>query len=106
MTKKNLNRTSPPISRKMDAKTLLVNAQEHLDQRGIDYDSLDGERSMKATVEAFRAITGHPLTEREGWLFMVLLKAVRAQQSPTKLDSYEDGAAYFALAGESVQEKP
>ena len=31
---------------------------------------------------------------------MVLLKAVRSQQGKYKSDSYEDGAAYFALMGE------
>jgi hypothetical protein len=33
---------------------------------------------------------------------MALLKAVRSQQGAFKMDSFEDGAAYFALAGESA----
>src|SRR5690606_3707051 len=61
-----------------------------------------GERSMCATVEAFRAITGIRVTQEQGWLFMALLKAVRSQQGDYRADSYEDGAAYFALAGEAA----
>ena len=33
---------------------------------------------------------------------MALLKAVRSQQGAYRADSYEDGAAYFALAGEAA----
>jgi hypothetical protein len=33
---------------------------------------------------------------------MALLKAVRTQQGDYKADSFIDGAAYFALAGESA----
>ena len=33
---------------------------------------------------------------------MALLKAVRSQQGDYRADSYEDGAAYFALAGEAA----
>ena len=37
---------------------------------------------------------------------MALLKAVRSQQGAYRADSYEDGAAYFALMGEAaVQER-
>lgn len=56
---------------------------------------------MSATVEAFRAVTGVDMTEEQGWLFMAVLKAVRSQQGDYRADSYEDGAAYFALAGEA-----
>ena len=57
---------------------------------------------MSATVEAFGAITGVDMTEEQGWLFMAVLKAVRSQQGGYRADSYEDGAAYFALAGEAA----
>lgn len=70
--------------------------------RAATYDKPEGERSMGATVEAFKAVTGHALTEEQGWLFMTLLKAVRSQQGAYRADSYEDGAAYFALAGEAA----
>lgn len=57
---------------------------------------------MAATVGAFLAVSGVSLTEEQGWLFMALLKAVRSQQGNYRADSYEDGAAYFALAGEAA----
>lgn len=70
--------------------------------RAATYDKPEGERSMGATVEAFRAVTGIRVTQEQGWLFMALLKAVRSQQGDYRADSYEDGAAYFALAGEAA----
>ena len=73
-----------------------------MSDRAATYDRPQGERSMSATVEAFRAVSGISLTEEQGWLFMALLKAVRSQQGAYRADSYEDGAAYFALAGEAA----
>lgn len=70
--------------------------------RAFTYDKPQGERSMGATVAAFNAVTGHQLTEEQGWLFQVLLKAVRSQQGAFRLDCYEDGAAYFGLMGEAA----
>lgn len=89
----------------MKAHEILNAAAGHLADRAKTYDKPEGERSMAATVEAFKAVTGHELTETQGWLFMALLKAVRSQQNAFKLDSYEDGAAYFALAGESASQE-
>src|SRR5690606_34517339 len=77
-------------------------AADHLKDRAETYDKPAGERSMAATVSAFHAVTGVSMTEEQGWLFMVLLKAVRSQQGRFKADNYEDGAAYFALAGEAA----
>lgn len=84
------------------AADVLGTAQGHLVDRGTTYDKPEGERSMGNTVDAFNVITGQQLTEEQGWLFMVLLKAVRTQQGQFKLDNYEDGAAYFALASEAA----
>ena len=84
------------------AHEILQAAQQHMDDRARTYDKPEGERSMSATVEAFSAITGVDMTEEQGWLFMALLKAVRSQQGDYRADSYEDGAAYFALAGEAA----
>lgn len=84
----------------MKAHDILAAAQSHMQDRAATYDKPEGERSMGATVEAFRAITGIRVTQEQGWLFMALLKAVRSQQGAYRADSYEDGAAYFALAGE------
>lgn len=86
----------------MKAHDILNAAAKHMEDRAETYDRPEGERSMSATVEAFKAVTGHRLTEEQGWLFMALLKAVRSQQGALRMDSYEDGAAYFALAGEAA----
>lgn len=85
------------------AAGILDAAQRHMRDRAATYDSA-GERSIGKTVRAFNTITGDGLmnTEERGWLFMMLLKAVRAQSGNLRMDSYEDGAAYFALAGEAA----
>ena len=75
---------------------------KHMEDRAKTYDKPEGERSMRATVRAFQQITGIHIDEEQGWLFMAMLKAVRSQQGPYRADSYEDGAAYFALAGEAA----
>ena len=84
------------------AHEILQAAQKHMDDRASTYDKPEGERSMGGTISAFKAITGVTLTEEQGWLFMAVLKAVRSQQGDYRADSYEDGAAYFALAGEAA----
>lgn len=84
------------------AASILTAALGHMRERAATYDKPEGERSMGATVDAFEAVTGVSMTEEQGWLFMALLKAVRSQQGAYRADSYEDGAAYFALAGEAA----
>lgn len=84
------------------AQSILQAAQSHMQDRAATYDRPAGERSMAATVGAFREITGVYMTEEQGWLFMSTLKAVRSQQGDYRADSYEDGAAYFGLAGEAA----
>jgi len=84
------------------AHEILQAAQKHMQDRARTYDKPEGERSMEGTISAFKAITGVALTEEQGWLFMAVLKAVRSQQGDYRADSYEDGAAYFALAGEAA----
>lgn len=88
----------------MKAPDFLNAAISHMKDRAATYDRPSGERSAGAAVDAFMAITGDGLmnTEERGWLFMILLKAARSQQGQYKADSYEDGAAYFALAGETA----
>ncbi|WP_268623915.1 DUF6378 domain-containing protein [Paenibacillus alvei] len=81
---------------------VLEAARKHMLDRAATYDSPDGERSMKATVQAFNAIHGTELTEAQGWTFMTLLKLVRtAQREAYHADSYEDAAAYVGLAAEA-----
>ena len=87
------------------AHEILQAAQQHMKDRAKKYDNPKGERSMAATVTAFNAVTGLTMTEEQGWLFMVMLKAVRSQQGDYHEDSYEDGAAYFSLAGECASKQ-
>lgn len=86
------------------AHDILNNAVGHMRDRAATYDKPEGERSMAATVAAFLAVTGDGAmnTVERGWLFMAMLKAVRSQQGGYRADNYEDGAAYFALAGETA----
>lgn len=74
----------------------------HMTDRAATYDAPSGERSMDKTVTAFNTITGHALTEEQGWLFMELLKQVRSQQGNYRADNYEDAVAYAALRGEAA----
>ncbi len=86
------------------AVQLLDKASDHMSQRAAQYDSPEGERSMSRTVGAFNIITGHTLSEAEGFLLMQILKDVRQWQTPDKphLDSIEDGVSYAALKGEAL----
>src|SRR5690606_16802976 len=88
----------------MTAADILDKAAGHLKDRAKTYDKPAGERSIAAAVRAFLAVTGDGLmnTPERGWLFMALVKAVRSQQGDFKADNYEDGAPYFALAGNAA----
>lgn len=84
------------------ATDFLRNAADIMDERGKQYDSPEGERSMGKCVAAFNAITGHTLTEAEGWLLLQVLKDVRLFQRKTyHQDSAEDCVAYAALKAEA-----
>lgn len=87
---------------KPTAQAILQAGLGHMQDRAATYDKPEGERSMGATVEAFNAVTGLSLSTEQGWLFQILLKAVRSQQGGFRLDTYEDGAAYFGLMGEAA----
>jgi hypothetical protein len=87
------------------APDILKRAAKHMEDRAAARDQPGGERSMKRTVDAFNALTGGSMSERDGWMFMVCLKAARACNTAKGLpDDYEDLAAYAGLAGESVSE--
>lgn len=108
MSKRNIRKSTPvapatplPITmRASAAPDILESAAMHIAERGKTRDLPGGERSMGRAVTAFNALCGHILTERDGWLFMAILKGSRAATGALNLDDYEDGAAYFALAGE------
>ena len=87
------------------APQILKTAIGHMEERAATYDQPQGERSMGKTVAMFNTLTEGKLTEEQGWLFMACLKMVRAQAGRYRADSYEDGAAYFALAGESAAQE-
>ncbi|WP_346839799.1 DUF6378 domain-containing protein [Microbulbifer sp. SAOS-129_SWC] len=95
---KTKGRPSPDYS----APAFLEAGAQHMRDRASLRDAPDGERSMAKTVAAFNALYGKDLTEEEGWMFMVLLKQARASQGKFVADDYEDGAAYFGLAGEAA----
>ncbi|EGG93489.1 hypothetical protein IMCC1989_1137 [gamma proteobacterium IMCC1989] len=86
----------------MKAPDFLQQAQSEMFDRATTYDNPEGERSMANTVAMFNALTGHKLTEEQGWKFMVCLKLVRSEQGAFKADNFVDGAAYFGLAGETA----
>ena len=86
----------------MKADDILRAGLDTLVQRGQQRDQPQGERSMPAVVAAFNALSGHAITEQQGWLFMALVKIKRAQTGKPDADHYVDGANYFALAGEAA----
>lgn len=83
------------------ATDILQEATECLTARAVERDREGGERSMKAAVTAFNSLTGHTLSEVDGWNFMLVLKLARSYGGCFKLDDYVDAAAYAALAGEA-----
>ena len=83
------------------ATGLLQSAYHQIGDRASERDT-ETERSMCSTVNAFNALYGTNLTEEQGWMFMVFLKAARAKGGRVRVDDYVDGSAYFALAGEAA----
>lgn len=72
------------------------------EERGKDYDTDGGERSMAAVVAAFNDLFNQDMTETQGWQFMVLLKMKRLDTaSKHHEDSASDQVSYSALAAES-----
>ena len=86
------------------APEILVQAADCIGDRASQRDQANGERSMARTVAAFNALTGHNLSEVDGWEFMAILKLARSRGGKHRLDDYVDGAAYFGLAGECAEE--
>ena len=92
----------PPIE---DANAVLQEAIRCIGDRASERDQ-ESERSMARCVASFNAMYKLTLTEEQAWMFMVFLKAARASGGSFRLDDYVDGAAYFALAGESAMPHP
>lgn len=100
-TKAHAPRPRPPVK----AEELLGRAAAALGNRGREYDAPGGgERSAGKAARMWSACTGKVMTAYEGWLFLLLLKAVRLTAAPSDSreaeDSALDGAACFSLAGE------
>jgi hypothetical protein len=87
------------------ALTFLEDAAKTLGDRAQLRDKPQGERSMKALIKVFNALTGRDLTESEGWEFMICLKLVRGRQGKFHPDDYLDASAYSALLGECESQK-
>ena len=90
----------PTTTALIKATDFLEEAKKVLSARGIERDQPDGERNMEKIVEAFNAITSNDLTEFQGWLFMVMLKLVRAQTGKYNPDDFIDANSYTSLAAE------
>ena len=85
------------------APDLLMKAADLLAERGKEYDTEGGERSMGRAVASFNAITGRDMTEAEGWLLLQQLKDVRQWQNDGyHADSAEDCISYAALKAETL----
>jgi len=87
----------------MKAPEILAQAAQTLADRGKERDTEEGERSMARAVGMFEEVANRPMTEREGWLFMIALKLARAERSNNP-DHYIDLAGYAALLGEYMTE--
>lgn len=92
----------PIVHGLFNAADFLQKAAALITDRGKERDQEDGERSMSRCVNTFNAMTGHNLSEEDGWLFMVYLKHARMRGGKFKLDDYEDAIAYEALMTESA----
>jgi hypothetical protein len=84
------------------AQMLLKEAAEILTDRGVERDKDEGERAMPHLVTVFNALTGHNLSNEDGWTFMLLLKLVRMRGGVHKDDDYLDAIGYSALLAEEA----
>jgi hypothetical protein len=88
----------------MKADDILYQAIETLTERGVGYDTNQGERTLTTLVPVFNQVTRNNLSLSDAYTFMVLLKLIRSRQGTDKLDNWLDMAAYAALGGETLQE--
>tara|TARA_B100000809_G_scaffold250536_1_gene283100 strand:+ start:474 stop:998 length:525 start_codon:yes stop_codon:yes gene_type:complete len=90
----------------LSADQILMTSIKEMFDRSSTYDAPAGERSMGKTVAMYNAMidSSEMMTVSQGWKFMAILKLVRSEQGDFRLDSFVDGASYFALAGESEME--
>lgn len=95
------------MSYKTIAEEYLARAAAVQAERGKQYDkdNKQQERSMQKIVTMFNTLTGKDLNDTEGWLFMIILKMVRAQAKPGVHhdDTWLDLVSYSALAAEQSE---
>lgn len=84
------------------APALLNEAARILESRGQERDKEQGERTIPQLVTVFNALTGHNLSNEDGWTFMLLLKLVRMRGGVHKDDDYLDAIGYSALLAEEA----
>jgi len=91
----------------MQSTQVLKAAMDTQADRGAEYDSPAGERSMPSAVAAFNAITGLNLSTSQGYLLLAMVKQVRLHRaSGLHLDSGVDLVSYDSLQVEAMaQEK-
>ena len=82
------------------AHSLLMETADILGSRGKERDKEEGERTIPQLVPLFNQITGHKLSNEDGWLFMLMLKLVRMRGGSFKDDDYLDAIGYAALMAE------
>ena len=86
----------------IESSVFLCLAQEILKERAKEYESPKGEKSMEQITHLFNTLFNKDLTPTQGYVFMVLLKLVRATKRGFKEDTYIDAINYIALAGEEA----
>lgn len=98
-----------PIQAPPTAAEVLRRAADLIEQRAVQRDREDGEKSAGATAEAFNAIhseavraNGGRLTDVHIWHVLELVKMRRAAYGVYVPDDYEDKTAYAALAAEAA----
>ena len=101
-----VNGECPAESAAQTAPGFLRRAADIMAERAKQYDKPEGERSMGKCVAAFNIVTGHGLSEAEGWLLLQILKDVRQWQRPGfHQDSADECIAYAALKAKAKQKE-
>lgn len=91
----------------MKSTEILRKAAQIQEERGKQYDSPEGERSMASAIAVFNQITHRTLEEHEGWLLLQILKDVRLYSNLDGFheDSAIDGVSYSSLKTEAWYRK-
>lgn len=89
------------------APDLLIEAADTIGNRAAERGHAAGERAMNRAVQMFNVWRGQrahsPMSESDGWVFMVFLKLARAAEGKHRRADWVDGSAYMALACECIE---